>query len=43
MGAGTRRSLALGDADGDGDLDVAVTFSAGGEATVTRTFLNRVR
>lgn len=43
MGTGTRRSLAVGDADGDGDLDVAVTFTAGGEATVTRVFLNRVR
>lgn len=43
MGSGPRRSLALGDAEGDGDLDVAVTFSAGGEATVTRVFLNRVR
>lgn len=43
VGAGTRRSLALGDADGDHDLDIAVTFATGTDSTVTRVFLNRVR
>ncbi|HEY0883452.1 MAG TPA: VCBS repeat-containing protein, partial [Archangium sp.] len=42
-GPGTRRSLALGDADGDQDLDVALTLTTGPESTTTRLFLNRVR
>lgn len=41
--SGPRISLAIGDADGDGDLDVAITYAGTGDATLTRTFMNRVR
>lgn len=40
---GARVSTAIGDADGDEDLDVAITYEGAGDATITRTFLNRVR
>lgn len=42
-GTGPQHALAFGDADGDQDLDIALTILNGGEATTTRTFMNRVR
>lgn len=38
-----RLSTSFGDVDGDGDLDLAVTFSEGGDATRTNVRINRVR
>ncbi len=42
-GTGALVSFSIGDVDADGDLDLALTYSQGGEATRTNVKLNRVR